>query len=270
MTFQTTYRSQSEMVDYTPLPINAASLWLSARDYPRASATMVNWACGASSWFSPEIHPLEGYGYKIRRIHAFFDTSSIGTDNRIVAARLLIALSGVGGIALADWLGWNWGDPVVVAPAGLVAQGARYYSSWPHNPIDITDYGAFRYDAGGLLGSGAISGSSATVELTPSGIEEIDVAGTTRFTLRTIEDYASTPPTDDPVNEHVINATVIDTVTLEIDVAAVSEKRLFVRPDGCEAGDLFVHDGTKLARLPRGANGQVLKIAGGTPTWSTP
>lgn len=48
----------------------------------------------------------------------------------------------------------------------------------------------------------------------------------------------------------------------------ITAKRVFIRPEGCQKGDLFYHDGSKLVRLPAGQSGQVLKVGvNGVPEW---
>ena len=56
-----------------------------------------------------------------------------------------------------------------------------------------------------------------------------------------------------------------DTLTLHASDGSVEIPKLKVGSDA--AGDVLYHNGTNYVRLPKGTDGQVLKLASGVPTW---
>ena len=59
-----------------------------------------------------------------------------------------------------------------------------------------------------------------------------------------------------------------DTLTLHASDGSVQIPKLKVGSDA--AGDVLYHNGTNYVRLAKGTDGQVLTLASGVPTWSTP
>ena len=56
-----------------------------------------------------------------------------------------------------------------------------------------------------------------------------------------------------------------DTMTLHASDGSVEIPKLKVGSDA--AGDVLYHNGTNYVMLAKGTDGQVLKLAGGVPTW---
>ncbi|MCD6220699.1 hypothetical protein J7K25_00875 [bacterium] len=207
---------------------------------------------GADNYVHPNVDFYIGFLY--------FDTSGIGSGAIIqsVVLSILMKDGNVAGLSVPWYLYLGNGQP-----------------DYPHIPLATEDYGFSQY--GNLLqiadARNLVVGTN-NILLPESALGWINKTGITKFALFCgVDDETLFKCCYSDEYPRWIEIWSRDkgedwAAYLTINYTEGAEKRVFIRPDGCQKGDLFYHDGEKLVRLPKGNPGQTLTVGtDGTPEW---
>jgi hypothetical protein len=150
-----------------------SSTWAATRTAATASG------CGISAPTSEAAcQTVSGVGSFIYRGYLYFDTSSIGSASTITSATLKLYNSGVSNPEAAS----------IYISGGM--------PTYPHDPLVVADYN-YAYYSGDYahIALSAVTVGYNSLSLTAAGLSAISKTGTTKFVVRTSQDYTGTGPT---------------------------------------------------------------------------
>lgn len=263
--------SYAGSVRKTVVGADLAAAYASAReatvaDVAYAGYDLLSLFLGVSAWKAATS------GFMFNRFFVEFDCSALPAGKIIESVEFAGRCTSPSSVT-------NWCGPLATAPHLLWTPPSFVLlpgsTGAPHNPIVVADYALSQYTAGRSVAGIYQRDEAAWAEpfsfyLTAAGRALVSGGGTVRFALVTAGDYNAARPTLGTytgLEGAEIYAVGPDRPSLTITYREPEEKRVFCVPNDCSAGDIFIHDGTRLNRLPAGTTGQRLKMVDGLPKW---